>query len=113
MSIEAPLVITCSLLLNEQKSSGLILLIISVRVILLFVICFAFRFSICNPPKVFLNLWKKIKISAINGRRTGLGPTAIGDTVAALGIKYGSDESIKIVEEIYNEKNMKKIFQKK
>jgi ribonucleoside-diphosphate reductase alpha chain len=46
-------------------------------------------------------LWKKIKISAINGRRTGLGLTAIGDTIASLNIKYGSDESIKEIEKIY------------
>lgn len=48
-----------------------------------------------------INLWNKIKKVCINGRRTGLGVTAIGDTIAALNIKYGSDESIKFVEEIY------------
>jgi len=50
-----------------------------------------------------INLWNKIKKSCLNGRRTGLGVTAIGDTLAALGVVYGSDESIKIVEEIYKQ----------
>ncbi len=48
-----------------------------------------------------INLWRKIKQTAINGRRTGLGITALGDAVAMLGVKYGSDESIKIIEDIY------------
>ena len=39
-------------------------------------------------------LWEKIKEKAINGRRTGLGITAEGDMLAALGIRYGSDEGI-------------------
>ena len=48
-----------------------------------------------------INLWNKIRKSCNNGRRCGTGVTAIGDTLAALGIKYGSEESIKVVEEIY------------
>ncbi|MFA5153704.1 MAG: adenosylcobalamin-dependent ribonucleoside-diphosphate reductase, partial [Clostridia bacterium] len=54
-----------------------------------------------ETKRIETQLWHKIKSSTINGRRTGLGPTAIGDTVAALNIKYGSDESIKIIEQIY------------
>jgi len=46
-------------------------------------------------------LWNKIKQSAADGRRTGLGVTAIGDALAALNIRYGSDESVKMVNEIY------------
>lgn len=46
-------------------------------------------------------LWQRIRTAAINGRRTGLGVTAIGDTVAALGLRYGSDASIAAVESIY------------
>lgn len=49
------------------------------------------------------NLWTKIRQSAVNGRRTGLGVTAIGDTFAALGIKYGSDESVEMMDEIYKQ----------
>lgn len=47
------------------------------------------------------NLWLKIRAMCDNGRRTGLGITALGDTLAALGIKYGSDESIEVTEKIY------------
>lgn len=45
-------------------------------------------------------IWEAIKQKCINGRRTGLGITAIGDTLAALGLKYGSEESIRVVDEI-------------
>jgi ribonucleoside-diphosphate reductase alpha chain len=47
------------------------------------------------------DLWYNIRQNCVIGRRTGLGPTVLGDTLAALGIKYGSNESIGIVEEIY------------
>ncbi|MDR2814581.1 MAG: adenosylcobalamin-dependent ribonucleoside-diphosphate reductase [Prevotellaceae bacterium] len=40
------------------------------------------------------NLWKKIRDKAIMGRRTGLGITAEGDMIAAMGLRYGSDEAI-------------------
>jgi len=36
------------------------------------------------------NLWINIKTKAYEGRRTGIGITAEGDMLAALGIKYGS-----------------------
>ena len=38
-------------------------------------------------------LWDKIKTKAIQGRRTGVGITAEGDMLAALGYKYGSPEA--------------------
>ncbi|MCG2431174.1 adenosylcobalamin-dependent ribonucleoside-diphosphate reductase [Aequorivita xiaoshiensis] len=38
------------------------------------------------------NLWLNIKRKAEEGRRTGIGITAEGDMLAALGIKYGSNE---------------------
>ncbi len=38
------------------------------------------------------NLWKKIQRKTMQGRRTGVGITAEGDMLAALGIRYGSDE---------------------
>jgi len=47
------------------------------------------------------DLWLNIKETAIKGRRTGLGVTAVGDTLAALGIIYGSEESIKVTELLY------------
>lgn len=46
-------------------------------------------------------LWQRIRAACANGRRTGLGITALGDTLAALGIRYGSAESIAMTEEIY------------
>ncbi|MGQ9847749.1 MAG: adenosylcobalamin-dependent ribonucleoside-diphosphate reductase, partial [Bacteroidales bacterium] len=39
-------------------------------------------------------LWEKIKIKAIQGRRTGIGITAEGDMLAALNLRYGSEEAI-------------------
>lgn len=47
------------------------------------------------------NLWIKVREMAINGRRTGCGITALGDTLAALNIRYCSEESLKVVNEIY------------
>ena len=44
--------------------------------------------------RVELELWRKIKDMALKGRRTGLGITAEGDMLAALGMRYGSDEAI-------------------
>lgn len=46
-------------------------------------------------------LWLKIREVARNGRRTGLGVTGLGDTIAMLGQRYGDDKSIETVEEIY------------
>lgn len=37
-------------------------------------------------------LWKKIRKKAEEGRRTGIGVTAEGDTLAALGIRYGTEK---------------------
>lgn len=38
-------------------------------------------------------LWLKIRNKTIKGRRTGVGTTAEGDMLAALGLRYGSDEA--------------------
>lgn len=57
-----------------------------------------------QPEEVKLvekNLWLGIKQACQNGRRTGLGITALGDCLAMLGITYGSDESVKMTGEIY------------
>ncbi len=50
---------------------------------------------------VEINLWNKIRKANEQGRRTGLGITGLGDALAMLGIKYGSDESISKTYEIY------------
>ena len=47
------------------------------------------------------DLWQNINAQARKGRRTGLGVTAVGDTLAALGTRYGSKKSIKLVESFY------------
>lgn len=41
-----------------------------------------------------LELWEKIRNKTMGGRRTGLGITAEGDMLAALGMQYGSDKAI-------------------
>lgn len=41
-----------------------------------------------------LNLWNKIREKTLGGRRTGLGITAEGDMLAALGLIYGTDKAI-------------------
>ncbi|MFW6246799.1 MAG: adenosylcobalamin-dependent ribonucleoside-diphosphate reductase [bacterium] len=47
------------------------------------------------------NLWERIKNAAVNGRRTGLGITAEGDMLAALGFTYGTDEANKFAEQLH------------
>ena len=42
---------------------------------------------------VELSLWEKIKEKTLGGRRTGLGITAEGDMLAALGLRYGQDNA--------------------
>ncbi|MNJ86073.1 Ribonucleoside-diphosphate reductase NrdZ [compost metagenome] len=43
---------------------------------------------------VEINLWKNIRQKAVEGRRTGIGITAEGDMLAALGLRYGSPEAV-------------------
>lgn len=50
---------------------------------------------------VELALWNRIYNKASLARRTGLGITGLGDCIAAMGIKYGSPESIVWTEKIY------------
>ncbi len=50
--------------------------------------------------RVELELWKKIRTMAQKGRRTGLGITAEGDMLAALGLRYGTDEAIAFAVEV-------------
>jgi ribonucleoside-diphosphate reductase alpha chain len=62
--------------------------------------------KITNDPeeydvkRVEIELWKKIKDKCIRGRRAGLGITAEGDMLAALGIQYGTDEAIKFASNV-------------
>jgi ribonucleoside-diphosphate reductase alpha chain len=54
-----------------------------------------------SVKRIEFELWKGIKEQALKGRRTGLGVTAVGDTLAMLNQKYGSDESVETIEKIY------------
>ena len=54
-----------------------------------------------NIKAVERDLWKKIRQTCINGRRTGVGITAEGDMLAALNIQYGSDEAIEFVTKVH------------
>ncbi|MGV8135561.1 MAG: adenosylcobalamin-dependent ribonucleoside-diphosphate reductase [Mangrovibacterium sp.] len=47
------------------------------------------------------SLWLKIQTKAREGRRTGVGITAEGDMLAALGLRYGSEEATDFSEEIH------------
>jgi len=47
------------------------------------------------------NLWHCVRQAALNGRRTGLGITGLGDTIAMLNQQYGDSLSISTTEEIY------------
>jgi ribonucleoside-diphosphate reductase alpha chain len=53
-----------------------------------------------DVKRVEIELWNKIKDKCIRGRRTGLGITAEGDMLAAIGIQYGTDEAIEFASEI-------------
>jgi ribonucleoside-diphosphate reductase alpha chain len=47
------------------------------------------------------NMWLNIRKKAQEGRRTGIGITAEGDMLAALGLRYGSDEAIDFSVEVH------------
>ncbi|MHC1690905.1 MAG: adenosylcobalamin-dependent ribonucleoside-diphosphate reductase [Bacteroidales bacterium] len=47
-----------------------------------------------------LNLWNKIKSKTLGGRRTGLGITAEGDMLAALGLIYGTDKALEFAVDV-------------
>ena len=47
------------------------------------------------------NLWLNIQTKANEGRRTGIGITAEGDMLAALGLRYGSEEGTEFSVEIH------------
>jgi len=51
--------------------------------------------------RVESNLWNKIREMAVNGRRTGIGITAEGDMLAALGLIYGTDNAIDFSVEVH------------
>lgn len=46
------------------------------------------------------HLWEKIRKKTLQGRRTGVGITAEGDMIAAMGLRYGTDEATAFAEEV-------------
>lgn len=51
--------------------------------------------------RVERKLWENIRIKAEEGRRTGIGITAEGDMLAALGLRYGSEDAIDFSIEVH------------
>ncbi|MCM1503730.1 MAG: adenosylcobalamin-dependent ribonucleoside-diphosphate reductase [Muribaculum sp.] len=49
------------------------------------------------------HLWEKIKSKTLKGRRTGVGTTAEGDMIAAMGLQYGTPEATDFSERVHRE----------
>ena len=47
------------------------------------------------------NLWNKIRTKTLKGRRTGVGTTGEGDMLAALGLRYGTEEATSFSVEVH------------
>lgn len=47
------------------------------------------------------NLWLKIRKKTLQGRRTGVGITAEGDMIAAMNLRYGTEEATAFAEEVH------------
>lgn len=59
-----------------------------------------------DPEEEFLKiyeikLWERIKDKTIRGRRTGLGVTAEGDMLAAIGLRYGTEKATEFSVEVH------------
>ncbi len=48
-----------------------------------------------------LHLWEKIRSKTLQGRRTGLGTTAEGDMIAAMGLRYGTPAATDFSESVH------------
>ena len=49
------------------------------------------------------HLWQKIRNKTLKGRRTGVGTTGEGDMLAALGLRYGTEEATVFSEEVHKQ----------
>ena len=56
-----------------------------------------------SVKRVEKELWLKIRKQSLKGRRTGLGITAEGDMLAALGLTYGTDEANAFSTEVHKQ----------
>lgn len=54
-----------------------------------------------SDEKSEIDLWTKLRNAANIGRRTGLGTHGLADAIACLRLKYDSDESIAVIDKIY------------
>ncbi len=54
-----------------------------------------------ETKRVEKNLWLNIKDKTLKGRRTGIGITAEGDMLAAMGLRYGTDEATDFSVEVH------------
>ncbi len=54
-----------------------------------------------ETKRIERNLWVKIRQKTIEGRRTGIGITAEGDMLAALGCRYGTDTATNFSTEVH------------
>ena len=50
--------------------------------------------------EIEIRTWEELYANGKKGRRTGLGFTGLGDTLAALGVKYDSDVAIGLIDKI-------------
>ncbi len=63
--------------------------------------------KIDNDPEAYdikrveRNMWENIRKKTLDGRRTGIGITAEGDMLAALGCRYGSESGIDFSTEVH------------
>lgn len=55
------------------------------------------------------DLWNKIRKTAKQSRRVGIGFTGLADVFAMLSIKYGSEESIELTKEIFYTKHLNEL----
>jgi len=51
-----------------------------------------------------LELWTKVRSEALAGRRVGAGITALADMIAALGLKYDSEEALLVIDQVMKTK---------
>ncbi|HYV90725.1 MAG TPA: adenosylcobalamin-dependent ribonucleoside-diphosphate reductase [Chitinophagales bacterium] len=66
--------------------------------------------KVANDPEpesikaVEVQTWKLLQEQGLKGRRTGLGFTALGDALAALGLQFNSPDALKVIDEIQKTK---------
>jgi ribonucleoside-diphosphate reductase alpha chain len=57
-----------------------------------------------EEKQIELTLWENVLDMAKSGRRTGCGITALGDMIAAMNLKYDSDEGLALVDKVMKTK---------